>query len=220
MADNPLKHKLGPLPLWEWLLIGAGTGAALYLYEKKKGTAEEPKEELAASTNNPLAGGGGSGEGSGGSVPGVAGPIGEPGPAGASPPATSALTAGQEALLSAAAEGLNRPPVGAETVAPQAKAKPSALAGEPKTTHSVNKNGEHFTVHTYADGKVEKFQTGAEKAADAGERLLAKKPKSKAGSTGHISHAKKAPLKAKHVAPPKPKKVAAKPKPAPKKKKR
>jgi|HubBroStandDraft_4_1064222.scaffolds.fasta_scaffold02983_17 hypothetical protein len=223
MADNPLTHKLGPLPLYQWLLIGGGLGAALYLYEKDhKSTAEEPKEELAGSTNNPFAGGGGSGEGGGASsLPGIAGPIGEPGPAGAAGAPGAQLTAGQEATLSAAAERLNNPPVGAETVAPQAKAVPSAKAkGEPKTTHEVNKNGEHFTVHTYADGKVEKFQTTAEQAADAVERAATKKAKTKAGDTGKISHAKKAPLKARHVPPPKPKKVAAKAKPAPKKKKR
>ena len=205
MADsNPLRKKIGPLEVWQYVAIGTSAGFMYYLYEKKKGDSTEPKEELAASTPNPYApGGGGSGESGGGAaLPGVPGVIGEPGPAGAPGTPGASLTPEQETTLTQAAEALNKPPTASSTVAPQAKPKPAA--GEPKTTHTVNKYGEHFTVHEYASGRKEVFQTAAEKAAAKGERALYNRThkKTKAGDTAKRSHARPKPLKAapRHVA--------------------
>jgi hypothetical protein len=219
MAENPLTHKLGPLPLYQWLLIGGGLGAAIYLYEKDhKSTAEEPKEELAGSTNNPLTGGGGGGESGtgGGSVPGVAGPIGEPGPAGA--PGAPAPAPEVSAAKEAAAPGLNTPPVGTEIVASQLHG-----AANPSDTYKqVNAKGEHYKTIVKKDGEVIHQYIGKKKG-EKGRQVVVKPPRkgtTKAGDTAKRSHARKPPLKAVHKPPPRPKQVAPKAKPPPKKKKK
>jgi hypothetical protein len=210
MADNPLKHKLGPLPVWEWLLIGGATGAALYLYERNK-TPKAATEELAASTPNPFAtpGGGGGGETGGGSIPGIPGPIGEPGPAGIPGVAgTPAAPAEVAPAAVAAAEAGNTPPTGRSTVAPQAKViHGSANPKDP--FKSANSKGEHFRTGKDSHGTYHEYI--GKKSGEKGRRVYLTQKGSKAGHTGHVSHARPKPLKARHAKPP------AKPKPKAKK---
>ena len=46
-GGNVFTRKLGPMPLWAWLLIGLGLAGAYYLYNKNKSS-----QTAAASTNN------------------------------------------------------------------------------------------------------------------------------------------------------------------------
>lgn len=92
-----LEKKIGPLKLWQWIVIGGGTGVLVYLYEKKKsseGVNPEEEEKLLGALSRA---GGGGGEGSSGTsgatlpVPGLEGPAGAPGiagPAGENPART------------------------------------------------------------------------------------------------------------------------------------
>ena len=65
-----MNKKLGPLKTWQWGVLAGGLLLAYYLYERKKGSSTETKEEPAsesfASTPQTLTGTSGSGEGSGG----------------------------------------------------------------------------------------------------------------------------------------------------------
>jgi hypothetical protein len=132
-----LDKKLGPLKLWQWGLIGAGTVLAYYLYEKSKESKAEvnPEEEEKLLGGLSKAGGGG-GSGSEGSttgtgtlpVPGVEGPKGQEGiagPAGVAGPQGEAPSAGLEAKVSALEEDVvkNQPPTESHTGAPQALPK-------------------------------------------------------------------------------------------------
>lgn len=194
MAD-PLTRKLGPLPVWQWVAIGGGTGLLLYLYERNKAPAGEESASLAGSTNNPISGGGG-GEGAQG-LP-VAGPIGEPGIPG--PPGTPAAEISTTRLeaIEGQIERLNKPPTGKSTVAPQGSNKfPLTNPANGQKYKQVHEKGK--TVHVYASGK---------------RVVLGARPKTKAGHTAKPSHAKaprlKVPTAAAHKAPVPAKKPAAK----------
>jgi hypothetical protein len=138
MADNPLKKKVGPLEVWQYVTIGTAAGLMYWLYKKKTSESKEvnPEEEeklLGALDKGAGGGGSGGGEGSGTGtgqigVPGSPGPAGEAGiagPAGISGPQGEAPSAGLEAKVSALEEDVvkNQPPTSSHTGAPQALPK-------------------------------------------------------------------------------------------------
>ena len=174
-----MNKKLGPLKTWQWGVLAGGLLLAYYLYERKKGssteTKEEPASETFASTPQTLTGTSGSGEGSGGG--GSSTP--------ASPPASAEQpTPGPAAQATPeAASPAQLPAASGENTSPVIHAKPVTASPHGKiagTKHIVNAQGEHFTVNTYGKGIREVFQTAAEKAADAGEKARAARQKSNA----------------------------------------
>jgi len=188
-AAGGMSKKLGPLKVWQWGVLGGGVLLAYYLYEKKKGTTAttEEAEPLLQSQSVPNEGnagtgtGSGSGEGSGTSTaPTLSSEVPTPGP----PPAEAAPKAeAAPAALTPAAEGANTSPV--KQSKPATASPHGVLKG---TKHTVNAQGEHFTVNSYANGFRAVFQTSAEKAADAGERARAALGKKK--TTTHAAQGK------------------------------
>lgn len=83
---NELQKKLGPLKLWQWLVIGLGTGGVVYLWKRSHEGAPavnpEEEEKLLGALGRG-GGSGGGGEGSGGSEVAAPGPVGLTGEAGA-----------------------------------------------------------------------------------------------------------------------------------------
>lgn len=158
-----LDKKLGPLKLWQWMVIGGGTGVAYYLYEKNKGSQAEvnpEEEEKLLGALDRSAGGGGSGGGEAGSgqlgVPGTVGPAGEAGiagPAGNQGPQGEAPSAGLESKVSALEEDLvkNNPPTTSHTGAPQALPKGEHRNGKGEIFRTVVKGNGIF--HEYANRK-------------------------------------------------------------------
>lgn len=160
-----LKKKVGPLELWQWILILGGSALAFYLYEKKKGEGSEvnPEEEEKLLGALDRAGGGGSGggteTGSFGSqtpvpasvgpegVPGIAGPAGEAGPQGEAP------SAGLESRVSAIEQDQikNQPPATSHTGAPQALPKGYVKNSKGEAYRTVVKGNGIF--HEYKDRK-------------------------------------------------------------------
>ena len=130
-----MKKKIGPLELWQWLLIGGGTVLAYYLYESKKKSSSEvnPEEEekLLGALDKATGGGGGSGGSEGNttstaatpvpSTPGPEGVAGVAGPAGPAGPQGEAPSAGLEAQVNALEQDVikNQPPATSNTSAPQ-----------------------------------------------------------------------------------------------------
>jgi hypothetical protein len=160
-----LKKKVGPLELWQWILILGGSALAFYLYEKKKGETpevnSEEEEKLLGALEKAGGGGGSAGTetGSFGSqtpvpasvgpegVPGIAGPAGEAGPQGEAP------SAGLEAKVNALEEDVvkNQPPTTSHTGAPQALPK-----GEFKNAQ----NGLIERTFTKGNGVFHEYVTG------------------------------------------------------------
>lgn len=216
-----MNRKLGGLKVWQWGLLGGGVLLAYYLYEKKKGSGTETKEEAPSeSFDTGITGGAGTATGNEGGE-GSSGTASTPATSAETPlPGPSASEAGPkpEAALAAvtpAAEGANTSPV--KESKPATASPRGVLLG---TKHTVNAQGEHFTVNTYSKGAREVFQTAAEKAADAGEKArarLGKKPtKTHAAQGKHTSKDSNAKAKAR-AAHPAVKKAAPKKKaPAPK----
>jgi hypothetical protein len=169
MADNPLRKKVGPLEVWQYLTIGTGAGLMLYLYKKKHAEGKEvnPEEEEKLLGGLSKGGGGGGGEGAGvwgdgqGSgnlgVPGVEGPKGQEGiagPAGDQGPAGEAPSAGLEAQVNALQEDLakNQPPsAGTHNGAAQATPKGWTKNAKGELYRQVIKGDK--IVHEYKDRK-------------------------------------------------------------------
>lgn len=180
-----LDKKIGPLKLWQWLVIGGGTGILIYLYEKKKsseGINPEEEEKLLGALSR---GGGGGGEGSTGSsgsslpVPGLEGPAGAPGPAGPQGPVGEApartleaqvenLEKQTQSLQSEVAK--NNPPAKSHTSAPQALPK----------GYVKNKKGEAYRTVVKGNGIFHEYKnrTGPSKVVKIGTvHKAAPKPK-------------------------------------------
>lgn len=166
MSDNPLKKKVGPLEIWQYVTIGTGAGLMYWLYKKKTASKAEvnPEEEeklLGALDKGTGGGGSGGGEGSAQGtgqigVPGSPGPAGEvgiAGPAGISGPQGEAPSAGLEAKVSALEEDRvkNNPPSGSHNGAPQALPKDESRNGKGEIFRTIVKGNGIF--HEYLNRK-------------------------------------------------------------------
>jgi hypothetical protein len=157
---NELQKKLGPLKLWQWIVIGGGTGIAVYWYKKSHGEAANPEvnpeaeEKLLGALRAGGGGGGGEGAGVGAPAPldglegpaGVAGPAGPPGEAAPLPtPLAENDLVGHQLLH-------NNPPSLAHNTAP--KVNPQHLTRNPangEMYRTVHKGGK--TIHEYPHRK-------------------------------------------------------------------
>ena len=204
MADNPLKKRVGPLEVWQYLTIGTGAGLMLYLYKKKRAEGEEvnpEEEEKLLGALSKAGGGGGEGSGFSGSgsgslpVPGVEGPKGQEGiagPAGIAGPQGEAPSAGLEAQVNALEEDLvkNQPPSAAtHNGAAQATPKGWTKNAKGELYRQVIKGDK--IVHEYKDRK------GANKNVVVGKVHKPAPPKKrpKPKPVAHRVSAKKAPAK-------------------------
>lgn len=161
---NALQRKLGPLKMWQWLILGGGAGVALYWYKKTHGEAKpavnpEEEEKLLGALGRST-GGGGEGGGTAGGVAapgpiGLEGAAGAPGPQGPAPEAFN--PAPLEGRLGSIEQELaqNNPASAlSHTSAPAAKAANVF-------THVNPANGQHYrianehghTVHVYQSGR-------------------------------------------------------------------
>jgi len=182
-----LDKKLGPLKLWQWLVIGTGAGVAYYLYKKSHESKAEvnPEEEEKLLGALGRTGGGGGGEGSVGStgsnslpVPGPQGPTGEigiAGPQGGQGPQGEAPSAGLEAKVNTLQEEIvkNNPPTTSHNGAPQALPKGEARNSKGEIYRTIVKGNNIY--HEYLNRK------GPSKILKVGERHVpakkAKRPK-------------------------------------------
>ena len=205
MADNPLRKKVGPLEVWQYVTIGTAAGLMYWLYKKKTGEGKEvnPEEEEKLLGALSKAGGGG-GEGfSGGSgagssslpVPGVEGPKGQEGiagPAGISGPQGEAPSAGLEAKVSALEEDVvkNQPP-SAATHNGASQATPKGWTKNPKGELFRQVIKGNTVYHEYKDRK------GPSKLLAVGKVHKPAPPKKRPKPTPvtHKVAAKKAPAK-------------------------
>lgn len=163
---NELNKKLGPLKLWQWLVIGLGTGGVIYLWKRShegstaKEVNPEEEEKLLGALRAAGSGGGGESSGGGGSNVAAPGPVGLTGEAGApgiaGPQGEAFNPAPIESRLSSVEQQLsqNNPAAAlTHTAAPAKKA-----AGD--FTHVNPANGQHYkiehekgkTVHVYRNG--------------------------------------------------------------------
>ncbi len=205
-----LDKKIGPLKLWQWLVIGGGTGVLVYLYERKKsseGVNPEEEEKLLGALSR-AGGGGGEGSSAGGSslpVPGLEGPAGAPGisgPQGESPART--LEAQVENLekqeqdlqaKQAAIEAKNKPPTQSHNGAPHALPKGYVKNSKGEAYRTVIKGNNIFHEYKNRKGPSKVVRVGAVHKA----KPPAKRPKPK--PVAHRVTAKKAPARKKKKAP-------------------
>jgi hypothetical protein len=189
-----LKKKVGPLELWQWILILGGSALAFYLYEKHKSGAEvnpEEEEKLLGALDKATGGGGSGGgteTGSFGSqtpvpasvgpegVPGIAGPAGEAGPQGEAP------SADLEAKVSALEEDMvkNQPQTTSHTGAPQ---------GLPKG-YVKNSKGEAYKTEVKGNGIFHVYlnRKGASKILKVGTVHKPKAPAKRVTKPKPVAH--------------------------------
>lgn len=204
-ADNPLRKKVGPLEVWQYVAIGTSAGFMYWLYKKKKSETSEvnPEEEEKLLGALDKGAGGGGGEGTAGSVnpttaPAAEGPKGEAGPAGpaGSPgPQGEAPSAGLEAQVNALEEDLvkNQPPTQTHNGAAQALPK----------GYVKNSKGEAYRTVVKGNGIFHEYlkRTGASKILKVGTVHKPAKPAKRVTKPKPVAHkiaVQKAP--AKHAA--------------------
>lgn len=153
-----MNRKVGKFKLWQLLAIGGALGLIIYEFEKSKKSVGETPEGFVASNANPLAGGGGSGEGSalGGNQspvavpgePGIPGPAGTPGEPG---PIQDVLSPGQLAEVEGKLAALNQPlsKAALKPAPPNSRYPQTNSKGEKFRT--IKKNGK--TIHEYKGGR-------------------------------------------------------------------
>jgi hypothetical protein len=184
-----LQKKLGPLKLWQWLVIGGGTGVAYYLYKKHQESKAEvnPEEEEKLLGALERSGGGGSGGGETGgntgslNVPSTPGPEGAPGPAGVQGPSGEVPSAGLEARVNALEEDRvkNNPPTGSHNGAPHGLPKGESRNAKGEIFRTVARGNKIYHEYINRKGPNRLVKIGEKHTlhADRLGRTIRKRPK-------------------------------------------